>query len=107
MEASSTSGRIGGKWPALSGRRSGVIIAVVAAVLAGVLLYAFVQHYKKSTPTAAVSTTTAVIVSTGFIPTGTPASQVASSSAIAKSATAEPATGAGSDGRSTRAVIRW
>jgi pilus assembly protein CpaB len=77
MEASSTSGRIGGKWPALSGRRSGVIIAVVAAVLAGVLLYAFVQHYKKSTPTAAVSTTTAVIVSTGFIPTGTPASQVA------------------------------
>ncbi len=77
MEASSTSGRIGGKWPALSGRRNGVIVAVVAAILAGVLLYAFVQHYKKSTPTAAVSTTASVIVSTGFIPAGTPASQVA------------------------------
>ncbi len=77
MEASTTSGRIGGKWPALSGRRSGVIVAVVAAVLAGVLLYAFVQHYKKNTPTAVASTTSSVVLATGFIPQGTPASQVA------------------------------
>ena len=77
MEASSTSGRIGGKWPALSGRRTGVIVAIAAAILAGVLLYAFVQNYKKSSPTPVVNTTAAVVVSTGFIPAGTPASQVA------------------------------
>ena len=50
MEASSSSGRIGGKWPgqALSGRRAGTYVAVVAVILAGVLMYAFVQHYLKT-----------------------------------------------------------
>ncbi|MGO9975677.1 MAG: Flp pilus assembly protein CpaB [Solirubrobacteraceae bacterium] len=80
MEASSSSGRIGGKWPgqALSGRRSGIVVAVAAAVLAGVLLYAFVSHYKKSsTPATVVNPSSSVVLATGFIPIGTPASQVA------------------------------
>jgi pilus assembly protein CpaB len=80
MEASTTSGRIGGKWPgqAFAGRRTGIFVAVGAALLAGVLLYAFVQHSYKSTPVAATaSTTSSVVYATGFIPTGTPASQVA------------------------------
>ncbi|MGO9901063.1 MAG: Flp pilus assembly protein CpaB [Solirubrobacteraceae bacterium] len=80
MEASTTSGRIGGRWPgqALAGRRTGIYVAVGAAMLAGVLLYAFVQHSDKSTPVAATaSTTSSVVYATGFIPAGTPASQVA------------------------------
>jgi len=80
MEASSTSGgRIGGKWPGhvFTGRRSGIYVAIIAALLAGVLIFAFVQHYRKSSP-APVVTTNSVVVATGFIPTGTPASRVAS-----------------------------
>jgi pilus assembly protein CpaB len=78
MEASSTSGRIGGKWPgqALSGRRGGIYVAVAAAVLAGVLIFAFVQHYKKNSPTPVV-TSNSVVVAVGFIPTGTPAGTIA------------------------------
>lgn len=84
MEASSSSGRIGGKWPgqAFSGRRTGIYVAVAAAVLAGVLLYAFVQHYKKSTPVTAAASTSSVVIATGFIPQGTPASQVAAGNGL-------------------------
>jgi pilus assembly protein CpaB len=84
MEASSTSGgRIGGKWPGhvFAGRRSGIYVAVIAALLAGVLLFAFVQHYRKSTPTIA-PTTNSVVVATGFIPKGTPASRVATADGL-------------------------
>lgn len=79
MEASSTSGgRIGGKWSsgAFGGRRAGIYIAVIAALLAGVLIYAFVQHYKKNNSSAA-PTVNSVIVATSYIPRGTPASVVA------------------------------
>lgn len=78
MEASTSSGgRIGGKWSggAFSGRRTGIYVAVAAALLAGVLIYAFVQHYKNNvTPTATSNT---AIVATSYIPRGTPASMVA------------------------------
>jgi len=78
MEASSTSGgRIGGKWSgsAFSGRRTGVIVAIAAALLAGVLIYAFVKHYKNNTTAAPASNS--VIVATSYIPRGTPESMVA------------------------------
>lgn len=92
MEASSsTSGRIGGKWPGqvLSGRRTGIYVAVAAAALAGVLLYAFVQHYRKSTPvTATSSASSSVVIATGFIPAGTPAGQVAAGDGLQRSTVA-------------------
>lgn len=83
MEASSTSGgRIGGKWSsgAFSGRRAGIYIAVIAALLAGVLIYAFVQHYKKNT--AAPPAASSVIVATTYIPRGTPVSTVTSANGV-------------------------
>jgi Flp pilus assembly protein CpaB len=76
MEATPSSGRIGGKFSGnpLSGRRGGILVAVAAAVLAGVLLYAFVQHYRKNTPAPAAATTNSVIVASAYIARGTPVS---------------------------------
>jgi Flp pilus assembly protein CpaB len=77
MEATTSSRRIGGKWPggALGGRRGAILIAVVAALLAGVLIYVFVQRYKTSvTPSA--PPVTSVIVAKQYIPRGTPFSVV-------------------------------
>src|SRR5579863_9228977 len=75
MEATPSSGRIGGKFSGnpLSGRRGGILVAVAAAVLAGVLLYAFVQHYRKNTP-APVATSNSVVVASAYIARGTPVS---------------------------------
>jgi len=77
MEASTSSRKIGGKWSGgmFTGRRGAIIIAVVAALLAGALIYVFVQRYKTSvTPsTPPVST---VIVAKQYIPRGTPISVV-------------------------------
>ena len=84
MEASSTSGgRIGGKWSGglFGGRRAGIYIAVIAALLAGVLIYAFVQHYK-SNGTAAATGVNSVIVATSYIPYGTPVSEVAAANGM-------------------------
>lgn len=75
MEANSASGRIGGKWSGnpFSGRRGGIYVAVAAALLAGVLFYAVIQHYKSSSapPLAA---NTSVIVATKYIARDTPVS---------------------------------
>jgi Flp pilus assembly protein CpaB len=78
MEASTSSRRIrlklrGGG--ALSGRRGGIIIAVVAAVFAGALIYVFVQRYKSSA-TPSVPPIASVIVAKQYIPRGTPFSEV-------------------------------
>ena len=55
-----------------------MLIAALAAVLAGVLLYLFVQHYKKSnTPAVAAPTTVDVFVANKYIPQGTPAQSIA------------------------------
>ena len=78
MEASSSSRRrssgLGGAM--FSTRRGAITTAALAALLAGVLLYAFVQSYKKGgTPTVV---NTPVFVASQFIPRGTPVSVIAS-----------------------------
>jgi Flp pilus assembly protein CpaB len=78
MEASTSSRRIGGKWSgggAFGGRRGAILIAIIAALAAGILIYVFVQRYKTSvTPTTPPIST--VIVAKQFIPRGTPISVV-------------------------------
>ncbi len=75
MEANSASGRIGGKWSGnpFSGRRGGIFVAIAAALLAGVLFYAVIKHYKSSSPTP-VAANTSVIVATKYIAHDTPVS---------------------------------
>jgi Flp pilus assembly protein CpaB len=77
MEASTSSRRIGGKWSggAFNSRRTGILIAVVAALLAGVLIYVFVQRYKNSV-TPSTPPVASVIVAKQYIPRGTPFSTV-------------------------------
>ena len=79
MEASTSSRRIGGKWSggAFNSRRTGILIAVVAALLAGVLIYVFVQRYKNSV-TPSTPPVASVIVAKQYIPRGTPVSVVES-----------------------------
>jgi Flp pilus assembly protein CpaB len=62
----------------LSSRRNSVLIAVVSAVLAGVLIYLFVSHSSKSTPAPVVLAPTEMTVfeARHTIPAGTPASTV-------------------------------
>jgi len=80
MEASSVRKKIGGNWPgdSFSGRRGTLIIAVVAALAAGVLIFLFVQQYKKHV-NGTVSTSP-VFVATQFIQRGTSANVIASGS---------------------------
>jgi Flp pilus assembly protein CpaB len=63
-----------------STRRGAITTAVVAAILAGLLIFAFVSSYTKGGAAAPVNTP--VFVSQGFIPRGTPASVVASNSLL-------------------------
>ncbi len=80
MEAQNPRSRIGGSWTAqlLATRRGAMTVAALAAVLAGVLLYLFVQHYKSSsTPAALAPSNVDVFVATRYIPAGTPASTIA------------------------------
>lgn len=78
MEATTSKSRIGGNSAGqlLASRRGGAIIAVLAAVIAGGLLYLFVQQYRKSVDTGASQTS--IFVASGFIPHGTPASVISS-----------------------------
>lgn len=84
MEASSsTRRRSSGLGAAMfSTRRGALTTAVVAAILAGLLLFAFVQNYKKSSPTTAGSTP--VFVASAFIPRGTPANVIASGQLLSR-----------------------
>ena len=77
MEASSIR-KIGGKTPRdlFSSRRGTILIAASAAILAGILLFVFVQRYRTSVNNTATSTP--VFVASGYIPRGTSASLVAS-----------------------------
>jgi Flp pilus assembly protein CpaB len=80
MEASSIRKKIGGGRPGgdmLSTRNGALAVAALAALLAGVLIYAFVQRYK--THQAGTTAATPVFVATGFIPRGTSADAIASS----------------------------
>lgn len=83
MEAQNPRSRIGGNWTAqlLATRRGAILVAALAALLAGVLGYAFVQHYKgsSSTPvTAAAPANVDVFEAAKYIPAGTPESTIAS-----------------------------
>lgn len=82
MEAPSPRRRIGGSWTGqlLATRRGALSVAAIAAVLAGVLLFLFVQHYKKNpTPVAAAPSNVFVFVAGKYIPAGTPASTIGQS----------------------------
>jgi Flp pilus assembly protein CpaB len=78
METASTSNKIGRNSPGdiLSTRGGAMAVAAVAAIIAGILLFAFVQRYR--TNTNASSTTTAVFVAHSFIPQGSSADVIAS-----------------------------
>lgn len=87
MEAQNPRSRIGGSWTAqlLATRRGAMTVAALAAILAGVLLYLFVQHYKSnSTPSAAAPTSVFVFEATKYIPAGTPAQTLASEGLLRK-----------------------
>ena len=87
MEAQNPRSRIGGNWTAqlLATRRGALTVAALAAVLAGVLLYLFVQHYKSnSTPSAAAPSAVTVFEAAKYIPAGTPASTIASEGLLNK-----------------------
>jgi Flp pilus assembly protein CpaB len=60
-----------------SSRRGTLIIAAAAAVVAGILLFVFVQQYRKSVNNTASNVP--VFVASGYIPRGTAASVVGSS----------------------------
>lgn len=78
MEAPSPRSRIGGSWTSqmLATRRGAMTIAALAAVLAGVLLYLFVQHYKKNPTAPAVPSNVYVFVASKYIAAGTPAQTI-------------------------------
>jgi Flp pilus assembly protein CpaB len=78
MEATSTSNKIGRSSPGdiLSTRGGAMAVATVAAILAGILLFVFVQRYRNSQ--SAASATTTVFVAHSLIPQGSSADVVAS-----------------------------
>ncbi len=59
-----------------------IMTAVVVASFAGILLSAFVQSYKKGSPTAQVNTP--VFVASGYIPRGTPVSVFAAAQLLSR-----------------------
>jgi len=83
MEVPSIRNRIGGNWTGqlLTSRRGALTIAATAAVLAGLLLYLFVRHYRRA-PVVAAPTSISVFVADQYIPAGTPASTVAAGSML-------------------------
>jgi Flp pilus assembly protein CpaB len=84
MEATSTSNKIGKSSPRdiLASRGGATLVAAVAAVLAGVLLYAFVQRYRNNQNAAAANTT--VFVAKSLIPKGSSADAIASEQLLAR-----------------------
>jgi pilus assembly protein CpaB len=86
MEAQPASSRIGGGWASqvLSSRRGGVTVAIGAALVAGVLLFVFVQQYRKSVKGTVNSAQ--VLVAKAFIPRGTPSSVITSQSMYTRTA---------------------
>jgi Flp pilus assembly protein CpaB len=70
-------GRLGSRrsGSSLANRRTPVLVAILSAVLAGVLIYLFVSHYRKSTVTAPADVT--VFEARTYIPRGLPQTAVA------------------------------
>jgi Flp pilus assembly protein CpaB len=77
MEATSASKKLGGsRRDILSTRGGAMTVAAVAAILAGILIYAFVQKYRNDQSSSSASTT--VFVASSFIPAGSSADLIAS-----------------------------
>jgi Flp pilus assembly protein CpaB len=86
MDVSSATTRIGRRSPGdvLSTRGGAMAVAAVAAVLAGVLLFAFVQRYRSNQNAASASTT--VFVARSLIPQGSSASAISSQQLLQRTA---------------------
>lgn len=78
MEVASARNKIGKRSPGdvLSTRGGAVAVAAITAIVAGVLLFVFVQHYKNNSNSATAPTT--VFVARALIPQGTSAELIAS-----------------------------
>lgn len=78
MEAHSHFGRAGNARSAnaFANRKISLLVALLSALLAGVLIYLFVTHYRKTT--VAPPATETVFVAKQYIPEGTPESTIAS-----------------------------
>jgi Flp pilus assembly protein CpaB len=78
MEAASPSSKIGRKSPGdiLATRGGALAVAMVAAILAGILLFAFVQRYRSNQNASSAATT--VFVAHSLIPQGSSADVIAS-----------------------------
>ena len=75
MEAHSHFSKAAGRsGSAFSSRKNSLLVALLSAVLAGVLIYLFVSKYSKTT--VAAPTTTTVYVATREIPAGTPEAMI-------------------------------
>lgn len=66
-------GKLGSRFnnQAASSRRNSILVALLAAVLAGGLIYAFVSHSNKNATTAVAPIETTVFVAKSYIPVGT------------------------------------
>jgi pilus assembly protein CpaB len=86
MEATSTSNKIGRNSPGdmISTRGGAMIVATVAAILAGILLFVFVQRYR--TKESASSATTSVFVARSLIAQGSSADVIASQQLLQRTA---------------------
>jgi pilus assembly protein CpaB len=86
MEATSTSNKIGRNSPGdiLSTRGGAIVVATVAAILAGILLFVFVQRYR--TKESASSATTSVFVARSLIAQGSSADVIASQQLLQRTA---------------------
>lgn len=71
-------GRIGGGWSGqlLTSRRGAITVAAISALLAAVLIYLFVQHYRQA-PVVAPPADATVFIAAKYIPAGTPATTIA------------------------------
>jgi Flp pilus assembly protein CpaB len=86
MEATTTPNKIGGRSlkDMMSTRGGATAAAAVAAILAGILLFAFVQQYRKSQNASTASTP--VFVATSLIPQGSSADVIASEQLLQRTA---------------------
>jgi pilus assembly protein CpaB len=86
MEATSTSNKIGRNSPVdmISTRGGAMIVATVAAILAGILLFVFVQRYRTKESTS--SATTSVFVARSLIAQGSSADVIASQQLLQRTA---------------------
>lgn len=77
MEASRNFGKSASGGQGLNNRRTAILVAGISALAAAVLIYLFVTHYNKTTPTVLAPQEATVWEAKQYIPGGTPESQIA------------------------------